>query len=303
MGMTPAPHRSRQPVFRFAPSPNGLLHLGHAYSALINLRLARQSGGKMLLRIEDIDRERCTPALEDRMLADLEWIGFEWDDTPLRQSARFDAYRTSLDDLLDRGLLYPATLSRSQIRHMVARFNEQGKIWPVDPDGVAHYPGTERELAVADRIDLARTTPDCILRLDMAQAMDAASDLPGWQEDGSGPDGETGLIPARPGRWGDVVLGRKSIPASYHLSCVVDDAFQHITHIVRGRDLFHATALHRLLQVLLDLPAPLYHHHDLILGADGAKLSKSRADTALAHLRDAGAQPADIRRMIGLEED
>lgn len=301
--MTSAPHRRRQPVFRFAPSPNGLLHLGHAYSALTNLRLARQLGGKLLLRIEDIDRERCTPALEDQMLADLEWIGFEWDEAPLRQSDRFEAYRAVLDDLLEQGLLYPATMSRSQIRHTVARFVEEGKIWPTDPDGVAHYPGNERELATRDRIELARQTADCALRLDMAAADRVAGEIAGWRDEGSGPDGETGQVAAEPMRWGDVVLGRKSIPASYHLSCVVDDAYQDISHVVRGRDLFHATSVHRLLQVLLDLPTPIYHHHDLILGEGGAKLSKSRADTALAHLRDAGAQPADIRRMIGIAEE
>lgn len=301
--MTQASGNRRQPVFRFAPSPNGALHLGHAYSALVNLRLARKAGGRLLLRIEDIDRERCTPALEGRMLRDLEWIGFEWDEPPLRQSDRFDAYRAVLDDLLEAGLVYPATLSRSQIRAAVARMIEQGAVWPTDPDGVAHYPGNERELTLKDRLALAGQNADCILRLDMAQALQTAGPVDGWHEEGFGPDGETGFVEAQPRRWGDVVAGRKSIPASYHLCCVVDDAFQQITHVARGRDLFHATSVQRLLQELLGLTAPVYHHHDLILGDDGRKLSKSRDDTALSALREAGLTAGDVRRMIGLGAD
>jgi len=291
---------TRNPVLRFAPSPNGLLHLGHAWSALVNLRMAHELGATMLLRIEDIDTQRCTPALEAKMLQDLEWIGFEWDGEPLRQTERFDLYREVIDGLLHRGLLYPATLSRSQIRHEVARRLEQGEVWPVDPDGVPHYPGSERELPKQARIDLARDREDCILRLDTREAIEVASPIEGWFETGAGPDGETGLIKADPEQWGDVIIGRKSLPASYHLSCVVDDAEQGVTHVVRGRDLFHATSMHRLLQELLGLAAPAYHHHDLILGEDGRKLSKSAGDTAIRHLREAGMTPGDVRRMIGL---
>lgn len=254
----------------------------------------------MLLRIEDIDTQRCTSALEHKMLQDLEWIGFEWDGNPVRQSERFEVYRQAIDGLLQRGLLYPATLSRSQIRHEVARRLEQGETWPVDPDGVPHYPGTERELSRQARIELAGSCEDCILRLDAGQALEETGPVEGWAETGSGPQGESGHVAADPAEWGDVIIGRKSLPASYHLSCVIDDAAQAITHVVRGRDLFHATSMHRLLQELLGLPAPAYHHHDLILGDDGRKLSKSAGDTALRHLREAGMTPEDVRRLIGL---
>ena len=288
-------------VFRFAPSPNGLLHLGHAYSALVNLRMARACGAAMLLRIEDIDTVRCTPANEKRMLEDLEWIGFEWDGEPLRQSARFEAYREVLDDLFDEGLVYPAMLSRRQIAEEVEAITAKGATWRSDPDGAPIYPGSERSLSMRERAALVEQGSDFALRLDMGEALSRLTAPLFWNETGAGPDGETGTVPADPGRWGDVVLGRKEIPASYHLSCVLDDAAQGITQIVRGRDLFHATSVHRLLQEILHLPVPTYHHHDLILDGTGRKLSKSKGDTALRHLREAGMTPADIHRMIGLD--
>jgi glutamyl-Q tRNA(Asp) synthetase len=284
------------PVFRFAPSPNGRLHLGHALSALLNLKMARESGGRMLLRIEDIDRVRCTPRLEAMMLDDLRWIGFEWDEPPRRQSEHFEEYRAALDDLRRRGLVYPAFLSRSAIKALTA----VDPAWPADPDGAPHYPLTERALSAHERDARIAAGEDFALRLFMDRAMEAATQPLQWAESGRGPDGETGDVPARPRQWGDVILGRKDTPASYHLACVLDDALQGVTHVVRGTDLFHATSVHRLLQVLLGLPAPQYHHHRLVLGSDGRKLSKSRADTALGSLREGGATPADIRAMIGL---
>lgn len=290
-----------KPVFRFAPSPNGLLHLGHAYSALLNLAMARAAGGRMLLRIEDIDTVRCTPANERRMLEDLEWIGFEWDAPPRRQSEHFDDYRAALDDLLDEGLVYPATLSRGEARRRIARIEaETGVDWPRDPDGAPLYPGDERFLADAERDAILASGCDHALRLDMGAARARLGADPHWREEGAGPVGQTGNIVARPGDWGDVVLGRKDIPASYHLACVIDDAFQGITHVVRGRDLFHATSVHRVLQELFALAKPVYFHHDLIVDENGEKLSKSRGDTALRELREAGMGPDDIRRMIGL---
>jgi glutamyl-Q tRNA(Asp) synthetase len=290
---------STVPVFRFAPSPNGLLHLGHAYSALANLARARAAGGKMLLRIEDIDRQRCTPQNEVWMLEDLEWIGFEWDEAPVRQSASFDFYRTVLDELISAGLAYPAILSRCQIAERIEELSQNGRPWPTDPDGVALYPGTERELGEPDRQTLL-ASGDYALRLDTDRAMSRIGGPLYWYETGFGPLGETGRVTADPKIWGDVILGRKDTPSSYHLAATLDDARQGISDVVRGRDLFWSTAMHRLLQELLGLSVPRYHHHDLILDPDGRKLSKSRGDTALRHLREAGLTRADIVRMIGL---
>jgi glutamyl-Q tRNA(Asp) synthetase len=287
------------PIFRFAPSPNGLLHLGHAYSALTNLAKARASGGKMLLRIEDIDRQRCTPENEVRLLEDLEWIGFEWDDVPTRQSANFDDYRTVQDTLISEGFIYPAILSRRQIAERIEDLSQGGRSWPTDPDGVPVYPGSERDLDETERQFLL-AGDDYALRLDTDRAVARAGSRLSWHETGFGPQGETGTVIANPKIWGDVILGRKDIPASYHLAATLDDARQGVSHVVRGRDLFWSTAMHRLLQELLGLPVPQYHHHDLILDDDGRKLSKSRGDTALRHLREAGLTRADIVRMIGL---
>jgi glutamyl-Q tRNA(Asp) synthetase len=287
---------SQRPVFRFAPSPNGRLHLGHALSALLNLQMARAAGGSMLLRIEDIDKVRCTPKLEAMMLADLEWIGFEWDAPPRRQSEHLADYKEALDGLEARALVYPAFLSRAQIKALTAADPN----WPADPDGAPLYPRTERSLTPAELRARKGEGADFALRIDMEKAVAQAGERLAWTETGTGPDGETGIFKADPRRWGDAILGRKDTPASYHLACVLDDALQGVTHVVRGMDLFHATSIHRLLQELLGLAEPVYHHHRLIRGADGLKLSKSRADTALAHLRAAGATPRDVRRMIGL---
>jgi glutamyl-Q tRNA(Asp) synthetase len=289
-----------RPVFRFAPSPNGLLHLGHAFSALLNLEMARKAGARMLLRIEDIDTSRCTPANEARMLADLEWVGFEWDEPPMRQSLQFERYSSVIDDLFEEGLAYPSLLTRREIVEMVDAITSGGRSWPADPDGVPIYPGTERDLDPRGRAAIIDSGRDFAMRLDVAAATKRVGDSLQWQETGEGPDGDSGLILANPPVWGDVVLGRKEVPASYHLSAVLDDALQGVTHVVRGRDLFHATSVHRLLQELLRLPVPDYHHHELILDATGRKLSKSLRSTALRHLREAGTTAGDIRRMIGL---
>lgn len=289
-----------RPVFRFAPSPNGLLHLGHAYSALLNRKMARQAGATLLLRIEDIDVDRCTPEIERMMLEDLEWIGFEWDAEPMRQSQRFDAYREALDTLVDEGLVYPSLMSRSEIRMAVEAATAHGCSWPCDPDGVPLYPGKERELDRAARQAMLAGKAEFTLRLDGAAAVERIGRPLHWTEEGSGPGGESGRVAVDIASWGDPVLGRRQIPASYHLSCVIDDAAQGVTDIVRGRDLFHATAIHRVLQELFQLPEPVYFHHDLLLDENGAKLSKRRQDTALRHLREAGLTAADIRRMVGL---
>ena len=281
-----------RPVFRFAPSPNGALHLGHAFSAILNFEMAREAGGRFLVRVEDIDRDRCSPALEAAMLTDLAWLGLEWEEPVRRQSQHFDDYRAALDALEGEGLVYRAYLSRSDIRRAVEARESAGTPWPRDPDGASLYPGGPEETGDDDA--------PYILRLDMDRAIELAGNAAGWEEGGTGPNGETGRIIADPAAWGDVILARRDTPTSYNLSVVIDDALQGVTHVVRGRDLFHATSVHVLLQDLLGLPRPIYVHHDLILAEDGRKLSKSNRDTSLASLRDAGATPADIRRMIGL---
>ena len=293
-----------QAVFRFAPSPNGRLHLGHAYSALLNQRLARAIGGKLLLRIENTDTVRCTPVLEARMLDDLRWLGFEWDGEPRRQSEHDTDYAEAVGRLEAMGLAYPAFLSRGEARRLVEQETSQGHSWPCDPDGVPHYPGgEERLLSEQERARRVAAGDAFAMRFDMERALS----LPGlqterlcWQEECSGPDGEKGEITADPADWGDFMLTGRDRAAAYHLACVVDDAIQGVTHVVRGRDLYHATSAHRLLQELLDLPEPLYCHHDLILDSAGRKLSKSRGDTSIAELRAAGATPGDIARMVGL---
>ncbi|UWF66120.1 MULTISPECIES: tRNA glutamyl-Q(34) synthetase GluQRS [unclassified Brucella] len=288
------------PVFRFAPSPNGQLHLGHAYSALLNANMAEKSGGRFLLRMEDIDTARCTPALEQGIYDDLRWLGLRWETPVRRQSEHFGEYRNALTKLADKGLVYPAFLSRSEVRKRISEACARGDGWPSDPDGTPLYPQDERNMSEKEQMEHIVSGAPYAWRLDMDKALAAAGEPLFWNESGAGPDGETGRLAAHPAKWGDVVIARKDTPTSYHLSVVVDDALQGITHIVRGRDLFHATSVHRLLQKLLGLPEPLYHHHDLVLGEDGQKLSKSRKDTALASLREQGWTPADIRAKLGL---
>jgi glutamyl-Q tRNA(Asp) synthetase len=285
------------PVFRFAPSPNGYLHLGHALSALINFEMARAAGGRLLLRIEDIDASRCRPDYEAAIYQDLAWLGIAWEQPVRRQSAHFDDYRAALARLEAEGLVYPSFESRGEIARLVAEREAQAP-WPRDPDGAPLYPGGSRSLPPDERRRLIREGKTYALRLDAAAAATRAGAL-SWTETGVGTGGETGTMSAQPQQWGDVVLGRKETPTSYHLSVVIDDALQGVTHVVRGQDLFWATSVHRLLQAILGLAAPVYHHHRLILDADGQKLSKSTRATALRALRDGGATPADIRRMVG----
>lgn len=288
------------PTFRFAPSPNGYLHLGHACSALLNADLARAAGGRFLLRIEDIDTARCRPEYETAIYEDLAWLGLAWETPVRRQSGHFAEYRAALEKLDTMGVLYPAFESRAEILRLVAAREEAGP-WPRDPDGAPLYPGDAKHMSAAERAArIARGEPH-VLRLDLAAALarlGAGAASLSWQERGGGPAGETGTVVVRPALWGDIVLARKDVPASYHLAVVIDDAAQGITEVVRGRDLFAATAVHRVLQALLGLPAPVYRHHRLILDADGHKLSKSTRATGLRELRAEGATPDDIRRLI-----
>ncbi len=286
------------PVFRFAPSPNGYLHLGHAYSALLNFDLARQAGGRFLLRIEDIDATRCRPEFEAAIFEDLAWLGIAWETPVRRQSEHLAGYREAVEKLASLGLVYPAFESRAEIARLVAE-RETHAPWPRDPDGAPLYPGAAKSLASDVRARLLESGAPYALRLDMAAACARVRDST-WNERGEGPDGETGVVAARPEAWGDVILARKETPTSYHLSVVIDDALQGVTEVVRGQDLFWSTSVHRLLQRLLGLPQPAYRHHRLILDGEGRKLSKSTEATGLRELRAGGATPADIRRLVGL---
>ena len=262
-------------VTRFAPSPNGPLHVGHAYSAVVAHDLARVAGGRFVLRIEDIDGDRSRPELADAFRADLEWLGLEWDEVA-PQSARLASYRAAADRLRGEGLLYPCTCTRTEI---AAAAREVGPEGPV-------YPGTCRH-----------REPDpgqpAAWRLDVSGALETTGPLE-WD------DALAGRQRARPELLGDVVLVRKDLPASYHLAATLDDAADGVTLVTRGADLFAATHVHRLLQALLDLPVPRWHHHRLLLGEDGRKLAKRRGSPSLADRRladeDGRAMADDLRR-------
>ncbi|MEI9803629.1 MAG: tRNA glutamyl-Q(34) synthetase GluQRS [Pseudolabrys sp.] len=287
-------------IFRFAPSPNGYLHLGHALSALLNGDMARAAGGKLLLRIEDIDETRCRPEYEAAIHEDLGWLGIAFASPLRRQSEHYGDYRAALAKLDALGLIYPSFESRAEIARLVAERETSQGYWPRDPDGAPLYPGDAKSLSAAERARRIVAGEPYALRLDMSAALVRAGQIT-WQETGAGPAGETGAIAANPGVWGDVILGRKETPTSYHLSVTIDDSAQGVTDVVRGQDLFHATSVHRLLQTLLGLPQPRYHHHRLMLDNSGRKLSKSTSATGLRELRAAGATPADIRKAVGLD--
>ena len=287
------------PVFRFAPSPNGYLHLGHALSALLNADKAKAAGGRLLLRIEDIDETRCRPEYETAIYDDLAWLGLKFAPPVRRQSEHYDDYRTALVRLDALGLIYPSFESRAEIAALVAERETNGP-WPRDPDGAPLYPGNARAMAPAEQARRHAPGQPYALRLDMLAALERTGPLT-WNEIGEGPAGETGVIADDPAAWGDVILARKETPTSYHLAVVVDDASQGITDVVRGCDLFHATSVHRLLQALLNLPQPRYQHHRLVLDRDGHKLSKSTNATGLRELRAQGASVPGIRKAVGLD--
>ena len=285
-------------TFRFAPSSNGYLHLGHAYSALLNFDLARATGGRMLLRIEDIDLDRCRPEFEQAIYEDLDWLGISWEIPVRRQSQHFDVYAAALERLRGRKLVYPCFCSRGEIMASVAGKPD----WPRDPDGSPLYPGLCRHLSEAERSRRLASGRQAAYRIDMAAALKAGGARIGWREwraGGAGADGRE--IMAEPALWGDAVLARKDIQTSYHIAVVIDDALQGVSDVVRGEDLFMATHLHRLLQALLDLPAPGYHHHGLLRDASGQKLSKSLRAKSLRALRQEGLSPEAARNMLGRE--
>ncbi|MCI0599875.1 MAG: tRNA glutamyl-Q(34) synthetase GluQRS [Beijerinckiaceae bacterium] len=279
-------------VFRFAPSSNGYLHLGHAYSALLNFDMALEAGAQFLLRIEDIDIERCRLELEQAIYEDLSWLGLSWETPVRRQSEHFSDYAEALAKLSAQGLTYPCFCTRGDIMNAVA-----GRVgWPQDPDGSPLYPGICKRFSGEERQRRIAAGRPAAMRIDMEAALARVSRKLVWCE--IGPSFRIREVAAEPALWGDATLSRKDIQASYHVAVVVDDALQGVTDVVRGEDLFMATSLHRLLQELLDLPPPAYRHHHLLRDASGRKLSKSMRAKPLRALRQEALSPAGIRERL-----
>ena len=288
-----------QPIFRFAPSPSGFLHIGHAYSALLNHDIARRAGGRLLLRIEDIDSERSRPEYTTAIIEDCEWLGLHFERPIRRQSEHIGEYTAALNRLREMGLAYPAFLSRTALTRVVDKHEKNGGSWPRDPDGSPHYPADDRSLppdVVEQKINAG--APYAI-RLNTARAVAETGPI-SWREFPPDTPGELETVEAKPARWGDIVLAGREIPASYHLAVIVDDAAQGISHVVRGADLRAATAIHRLLQTLLGLSEPAYCHHRLILDRAGRKLSKTDRDVGLSARREEGVSAEEIRGMVGI---
>jgi glutamyl-Q tRNA(Asp) synthetase len=276
---------------RFAPSPTGLLHLGHAHSALFAWRQAAAGAGECLLRIEDIDIGRCRPEFEIALKEDLAWLGLSWSEPVRRQSEHMADYRAALDRLAGEGLLYPCFCTRRDIADEIARSGVAPHLTPMGPDGPL-YPGICRVLSAEERATRIAAGTPYALRLDVAKAMARVGTLQ-WH------DRERGTFGATPEIHGDAVLARMDVATSYHLSVVVDDALQGVTLVTRGEDLLPATHLHRLLQALLGLPVPDYHHHGLLTDEVGRRLAKRDDARSLRSLREAGLSSAEVRAMAG----
>ena len=278
---------------RFAPSPTGYLHLGHAYSALFAHEAARAHGGRFLLRIEDIDPIRCRPEFSEALLEDLRWLGLTWEEPVRRQSEHMDDYAAALAKLRSMGLLYPCFCTRREIEKEVMAAAAAPHLAAQGPDGPV-YPGTCRTLDPDERAQRLRRDEAASWRLDVARALEMTGPLY-WTERAAG------RVEAAPLDFGDVVLARKDVAASYHLSVTVDDHLQHVTLVTRGKDLFRATDIHRLLQALLGYETPGYHHHELMTDAAGRRLAKRDRDVTLRALRAAGKSAAEVRTMAGRE--
>jgi glutamyl-Q tRNA(Asp) synthetase len=272
-----------QLVTRFAPSPTGFLHLGHAFSALDAWSRARNAGGRFLLRMEDIDRTRCRPEFDAAIIEDLIWLGLDWDGEVRRQSEHFDDYRAALMRLQALGVIYPCFCSRKDIAAAQSA--------PHGPDGPL-YPGTCRNLPHEIALEKQASGAPFALRLDAAKARDLCGPLAFEEEN-------LGTVIARPEDSGDVVLARRETPCSYHLCVTLDDALQGVTLVTRAEDLLPATHIHRLLQALLGLPTPAYAHHKLLTDAQGVRLAKRAGAPSLRSLRAAGIDPAETRRLAG----
>ena len=286
------------PIYRFAPSPNGELHLGHAFSAILNYELAKRSGGRFLLRIEDIDRQRSSKAYIDAIYRDLKWLGLEWEEPVRIQSDHFGTYRAAITKLEQQKLLYPCFATRKEIADAHGDKTEP----QTDPDGASIYPGLCKGLSDGDIRARRSAGEPYALRLDMDKAIEHLKACGQWPVTYNeiSEHGQYQAIEVNPSRWGDVIIARKDTPTSYHLSVVVDDAIQKITHVARGLDLQPSTDIHRLLQIFLALPAPAYHHHRLINDETDQKLSKSAPSKSLRTLRDEGTTPDMIWRSFGL---
>jgi glutamyl-Q tRNA(Asp) synthetase len=282
-------------VTRFAPSPTGYLHLGHAFAALYAADLAAQSGGRFLVRIEDTDRTRARPEFEAAIFEDMAWLGLAWEEPVRRQSEHFDDYARALARLKSLGCAYPCFCTRKEIEAEFAA----SVTAPHGPDGPI-YPGTCRGLSATEREQRLARGDQHAWRLDVAKAVALIGAPLSFEELGGGPNGEHAVIAVKPDLFGDFVLARKDAPASYHLAVVVDDALQGVTLVTRGNDLFAAAHVHRLLQALLQLPVPQYSHHRLILDASGKRLAKRDQATTLKHLRADGWSPARVREVLGL---
>jgi len=276
-------------VTRFAPSPTGYLHLGHAWSAFEGWRAAQQSGGRFLLRLEDIDRTRCREEYAAAIVEDLGWLGLDWDGPVRRQSEHFDDYRQALDRLQAMGVLYPCFCTRREIQAEIARAGGA----PHAAEAGSPYPGTCRGLGREQRAERHRAGLDYALRLDLARALTLTGALDWTEEEAAGPRRQQ----ADPARLGDVVLARKDVPASYHLAVIVDDAIQGVTLVTRGEDLAAATHIHRVLQALLGLPTPRYRHHALLTDSFGRRLAKRDRALTIRSMREQGMSPAQILAM------
>ena len=286
-------------VTRFAPSPTGLLHLGHAFSALTAFQAAADAGGECLLRIEDIDTARCRTEFEEAIFDDLAFLGLDWPQPVRRQSAHFPEYARALESLAARGLVYRCFKTRKEIAEEIDRApHHPGE----GPEGVI-YPGPDTPLSETEETALLDDGKPFAWRLSIRacrEELGAAWDALHFIEEGQGPDGEHGLVKAQPETLGDVILGRKDVGASYHLAAVHDDALQGVTHVIRGQDLFFATHLHALLQRLMDLPRPVYRHHRLLLDEDGKRFAKRDGSATIRAMREAGMSAAEIRDRAGV---
>ncbi len=288
----PMPSPGEPPLLtRFAPSPSGYLHVGHAYSALFGHEAARLSHGHFRLRIEDIDVQRCRPEFERAIFEDLTWLGLRWHGEPLRQSSGMSRYAAALRRLQELGVVYPCFCSRKQIR-MEAEHSGRA---PHGPNAELAYPGICRQVDRAESAARIAKGEPFAWRLDVDQGRALTGPL-AWY------DCRAGWIEAEPAFLGDPIIARKDTPTSYHLAVVVDDHMQGVNLVTRGEDLFHATHIHRLLQALLEIDPPRYYHHNLVADSRGERLAKRNRAITLRHLRDIGRSPADIWRMIGLKQ-
>jgi glutamyl-Q tRNA(Asp) synthetase len=284
---------------RFAPSPNGYLHLGHAYSASVASKLAQISGGKFFIRIEDIDLGRCKKEYEENIYKDLNWLEIKYEENIIKQSECFDNYERYVKKLRDLNLIYPCWASRSEIKKTILKKSSSKSSWPIDPDGQYIYPEIYKNISKAERSNLMLSGSKFSWRLNVKKAMNFAQEKLGnkifFEELGLEPKGKRIL---EPNLYGDFIIARKEIPTSYHLSVTVDDAEQGINLVTRGLDIYPATSIHRLLQIILNLPETKWYHHNLLREDSGEKLSKTNKSTSIKSLRDKKIKKDEIFSLI-----